>query len=78
MPTAGAMIREGRYTCKLAPGEYKVSFNGGKPDERKFKDTDGPSGATMTELLPAKYNQSTTLMYDAQAGIHEKNWDLAK
>jgi hypothetical protein len=77
-PTAGAVIKDGRYDCKLSPGEHKVVVNGTKDIDRKPIDITESGTPVSNELLPAKYNQSTELKYEAQTGKHEKNWDLAK
>ena len=78
-PTAGATIKDGRYTCKLTPGEHMVAIHGSNAVDCKPIDiTQSGAPAPSSELLPAKYHQNTELKYDAQPGKQEKNWDLAK
>jgi len=80
-PTAGDVIKGGKYTVKKAPvGTAKVSISGSKVvGKKKVYDTkDSPEMPITQELLPAKYNEKSELTFDVKRGTNEKNWDLAK
>jgi len=80
-PTAGGMIKEGKYTASNVPhGMSKVRITSSKiTGMRKAYDTpDSPTIPIEKELLPSKYNNATELTYDVKPGSNQKDWDLTK
>jgi hypothetical protein len=77
-PTTGAEITEGKYTSQAPLGVSKVEIRVPRViGKRKLYETsDSPVQDLMEEVLPEKYNEKTELRFEAQAGRHEKNWDL--
>jgi hypothetical protein len=77
-PTTGGEIVNGRYSVKVPLGNNRVQIRVSKKvGERKLYDTpDSPVQATLEEVLPAKYNTNSELLYEVVAGSQEKNWDL--
>jgi hypothetical protein len=70
--SGGAVITEGRFAIArpqgLTPGSYRVVINSG---EGAPVPPDQPPGATPPggkELIPARYNEKTTLTADVKAG----------
>jgi hypothetical protein len=76
--TAGAAVKEGKYTAKVPVGKVKVEIRVSKiVGEKKLYDTpDSPVQPIMQEVLPPKYNDRTELELDVQPGKNEKNYDL--
>lgn len=79
-PTAGCVIKDGRYVAKVALGPTKVKISGSNlVGHKKVYDTpDSPVMPVMAEVVPAKYNQATELRYDVQPGKQTKDFDLPK
>lgn len=80
-PTAGDVIKDGKYHAKKVPvGNMKVTISGSKVvGKKKVYDTpDSPVMPVTQELLPAKYNDKSELTFEVKSGSNEKNWDLAK
>jgi hypothetical protein len=76
--TAGAEIKDGRYTAKVPLGMAKVDIRVSKVvGKRKLYDTpDSPWQEELAEVLPAKYNDSTELRFEVKSGRNDKEWDL--
>jgi hypothetical protein len=77
--TAGAAIKDGRYTAADVPvGKVKVEIRVTKVvGEKKLYDTPDSKVMPITEnILPPRYNDRTTLELDVQPGENEKNYDL--
>jgi hypothetical protein len=66
-PTAGALISDGRYTIRVAPGIMKVRIQGYKVvgEERAVaEDPESPVVPKVEPILPARYNAETTLTFE--------------
>ena len=76
--TAGAAIKEGKYTAKVPVGKVKVEIRVSKiVGKKKLYDTpNSPVQPIMKEVLPPKYNDRTELELDVKSGTMEKNYDL--
>ncbi len=77
-PTAGAQIVDGKYSAKVTPGACSVQVRVSKVvGEKKIYDTpNSPMQKVWAEVLPAKYNDDTTLRLEVKAGNNEQNYDL--
>jgi hypothetical protein len=78
--SAGSLIKDGQYSCKVPPGTSTVSITASKQVGKKklYNTPNSPEMPITKELLPAKYNEKTELTYDAVPGKHVKNFDLPK
>ncbi|HEX3150404.1 MAG TPA: hypothetical protein VHR66_20165 [Gemmataceae bacterium] len=76
--TAGAVIKDGTFTCQVPVGEMRVEFNGAKVvGKRKAYDTpDSPMVDIVEELLPAKYNTQSELKITIKGGSQKETWAL--
>ncbi|MHB1034841.1 MAG: hypothetical protein ACYC35_14620 [Pirellulales bacterium] len=76
--TAGAAIKDGKYTAKVPAGKVKVEIRVSKVvGEKKLYDTpNSPVQPIMQEVLPPTYHDRTTLELDVQPGANEKNYAL--
>ena len=76
--TAGAAIKEGKYTADVPVGKVKVEIRVSKiVGEKKLYDTpDSKVQPIMEEVLPPKYNDRTELELDVQPGTNKRNYDL--
>jgi hypothetical protein len=79
-PTAGDVIKGGKYSARVPVGTAKVSISGSKVvGKKKVYDTpDSPERPVTAEFVPEKYNKTSELRYDVQAGPQTKDFDLAK
>jgi hypothetical protein len=81
--SAGAMVKEGKYTAKGVPvGMSKVVIRVPKLAQgAKAKPAEGPGPAPGSivegELLPEKYNEKSELTFDVKSGKNEKDWNLS-
>ncbi len=77
-PTAGAEIKDGKYTAKVPFGTAKVEVRVPKVvDKRKLYDTpDSPWQPVMVEVLPPKYNDESELRFEVKPGMNQKDWNL--
>jgi hypothetical protein len=88
LPTGGsrkaaAAIEQGAYalatTDALPPGEYRVEIRWPKPTGRKIPSADPGMQADETkEVVPAKYNENSTLTVEIGGGDVEKDFALTK
>lgn len=81
-PSAGAEVKNGLYSTKVPVGEVTVKINAAKatgksrpayagdPEKRVIEQT--------VEILPAKYNEATTLSRQVTAGKTVLDFDLTK
>lgn len=82
--TAGASsITDGKYSIAqeqgLVPGAYKVIISSAPPGEPVTEEMPGMAPPTPRDLIPAKYNASTTLNAEIKAGVdNDINFDLKK
>jgi hypothetical protein len=76
--TAGAVIKDGTFTCTVPVGEMRVVFEAPKVvGKRKAYDTlDSPTVDIVEELLPAKYNVKSELKITIKGGSQKETWEL--
>jgi len=76
--TAGAVIKDGTFTCQVPVGEMRVEFNAPKiVGKRKAYDTpDSPTVDIVEELLPPKYNAKSELKITIKPGSQKETWAL--
>lgn len=76
--TAGAAIKEGKYTAEVPVGKVKVEIRVSKVVGQKklYPTPNSPVQPIMKEVLPPKYNDRTELQLDVTSGAIEKNYDL--
>lgn len=77
--TAGALLKEGRYTVRAPLGVCKVDIRVPRPIVKKGRPTGGPGaegGGWIEESLPAKYNDQTELTFEVKPGKNLKDWDI--
>jgi hypothetical protein len=74
-----AIITDGKYTAKLAPGDTKVTIRANKVvGQTKMYGPDGPSVDKTVEMIDPAFNDSTTLRYTVTAGDQKKDWEVKK
>lgn len=78
-PTTGTEILAGKYEAPCPVGKSKVEIRiPRKIGSRKLYDTpDSPIQDTFEEVLPAKFNTQTELIFSAEVGNNKKDWDLS-
>jgi hypothetical protein len=68
---AGAVISDGAFQAKLAPGKYRIELTGqkvvGKRKQKAFDGTDEEVELTE-ELFPERYNAKTELSHEIKPG----------
>lgn len=79
-PTAGGVIKGGKYSTKVVVGPTKVTISGSKVvGSKKVYDTpNSPVMPVTAEALPAKYNSASELKYEVKPGAQTKDFDLPK
>jgi hypothetical protein len=77
-PTAGAVITDGKYSTKLAPGEKTVEISSPReaPARPMYSDAPPPPAAAGGELVPARYNANTELKIEIKGGDNTKDFAL--
>jgi hypothetical protein len=77
-PTAGAQIVDGQYSAEVRPGKCFVQVRVSKVvGKKKLYDTpDSPVREVWAEVLPAKYNDATTLEFEVKPGENKQDYDL--
>ncbi len=75
---SGGNIVDGRYSVIANIGPSKVAINVPQVvGQRKLYDTpDSPVRPVVEELLPAEYNDQTTLTCDVKPGPNQQNFSL--
>lgn len=76
--TSTADIVNGRYQAKTTAGKKSVMVSAPVVIGKR-KESTAPDAATVEiteESVPAKYNSTTELTFDAQAGANKKDWEL--
>lgn len=75
----GAVVKDGKFSMKLKPGDYRVEVTGRKvTGTRKQKDFDGKmEEVELTgELFPERYNVKSELKETVKAGGNRIKLDL--
>ncbi len=75
----GAVIKDGAFTAKLAPGKYKVEVRATRvTGKRKQKGFDGKDEEVelTEEMIPDRYNAKTELTEDLKSGSNTVTLDL--
>lgn len=77
-PSTGGEIVAGKYESQAPIGACKVEIRVSKiVGQKKLYDTpESPVQNILEEVLPPKYNESSELRLEVQAGKNEKNWEL--
>lgn len=75
----GAAIAGGAYALKAPAGECRVEITSAKVvGRRKAYDTpDSPLVDVTEEAVPAKFNATSTLVFEVRPGSNSKNFDLS-
>lgn len=78
-PATGGEIVAGKYESQAPIGNCKVEIRVSKiVGQKKLYDTpESPVQNILEEVLPPKYNETSELRLEVQAGKNEKNWELA-
>jgi hypothetical protein len=75
----GAVIKDGNFQTRLAPGRYKVEVNAQKVvSKRKQKGMSGEieEVEVTEEMIPERYNSKTELSEEIKSGSHTIKLDL--
>jgi hypothetical protein len=77
-PTAGAEIRDGRYTAQVPLGASKIEIRVPKVVGQKklYNTPDSPVMPLLEESLPAKFNNQTELKLNIHPGENRKDYRL--
>ena len=77
-----ATIIDGKYAFPenqgLEAGKYLVSVNWLKPTGKKVRDEDGDVREQVRDLIPAKYNEDTSLRAEVSKDSTKFDFDLKK
>ncbi len=78
-PTAGGVIADGQYAAEMLPGDKVVEIRASAdaPARPMYSDAPTTLPAGGGELIPAKYNDTTELKAQVDAGRLEHNFDLS-
>lgn len=78
--SAGAQVKDGKFTTKIAAGTSKVQINAlvDSPDGKFREENPGERVPVKVELIPKKYNSETTLTVDVKADTSNVTFDLTK
>jgi hypothetical protein len=78
--TAGAEIKNGRYSAKVPVGMMKVSISSPKVVGKKkvYPTPESPEMPITVEAILERYNDKTELTLDVKPGTNNKDWDLDK
>jgi hypothetical protein len=77
--TAGAEIKDGKYSVNVEPGLKNVKINASKVvgQKRAYEgDPNSPKVDITEEYIPPRYNTQTELTYDVKSGKNTKTFDL--
>lgn len=79
-PSAGDLIREGKYTASVPVGKAKVEIRVPRPvRSAKGKPGEGPGGPggdRIEESLPDKFHDRSELFFEVKPGSNPKDWHL--
>jgi len=74
---ADCIVLGGKYSITMPVGEKKVQVYWTKSSSPGKLDTASQGAARVVVLIPAKYNDQTTLTYTIEKGQATKDWTLA-
>src|SRR5262245_46426761 len=76
--TAGAMIKDGKFTATVPVGRKKVVLSAPKVVGQKklYPTADSPVMDVTEEKLPARYNTRTELELDVKPGVNPVAYEL--
>lgn len=78
----GGEIRDGAYAIRCTPGRKRVEITGTRPIPGAAPLEGVPGDANHVEArepyVPAKYNTDSTLEYEVEEGVTEKDFALEK
>jgi hypothetical protein len=76
--TAGAAIKDGKFTAEVPPGELRVEISAPKVvGKRKAYDTpESPTVDIVEELIPARYNVNSELKVTVKKGGQKETFAL--
>ncbi len=76
--SSSAAIKDGAFTASVPTAEMKVMFSASKVlGKKKMYDTpDSPTVDETVELIPAKYNTSSTLKLTVKSGTQSEKYEL--
>lgn len=80
-PTAAAIIANGKYSVKIAPGTKKVKIEGFKvTGQERYKPNDptSPMVDIQVQILPERYNAKSELTRDIASGAGTLDFALEK
>jgi hypothetical protein len=77
-PTAGAEIRDGRYSAQVPLGSSRIEIRVPKVvgQKRLYNTPNSPIMPLLEESLPAKYNEQTELEFNVQPGENQRDYQL--
>ncbi len=76
-PAFESTITSGAYTVKMPPGPKKVSILGYKKiGEHHVQGPDSPLVDDLEQIVPAQYNEQTTLIQKVDSSSSSANFDL--
>ena len=80
-PTAAAIIADGKYSVKVAPGKKQVQdrgFQGRRPTTLCPERSHQPDGRHPEQILPERYNAKSKLACEITAGTHVYDFTLSR
>ena len=80
-PTAAAIIADGKYSVKVAPGQKLVQIEGFKVIGHRHyvpNDPTSPLVDIQEQILPERYNTKSELTCEITAGTHVYDFTLSK
>lgn len=66
LPSAGAVINEGRYRMEAFPGSYRVEITGAKVvgQRKRYDAADSPMDDVFESIVPTEYNSASKLVQE--------------
>ena len=77
-PTADATITDGSFRATVPPGEKRVSISAPKVvgTQKMYNTPDSPTVDKIEELLPARYNANSELVFKVEVGSQSHDFAL--
>jgi hypothetical protein len=71
-------VKDGKFTIRVHKGPHRVEIHA-QVEERQATVADAPpeAGNTLRSIIPAEYNETSTLSFDVQSAKDRPAFDLS-